>query len=439
VRDASNRNETMTGFRMRSAIPYDSEDNQRLHDAVNENLDKAGLLSSFKDDPNYPHFTQSEEQEEKPGILKRVRDWAVGEDYLKYEESGEIAKALNALQMEEWIREGGGGEEGKIYARDKIAAYGGMNPWMDIFAAGVFGTEPEHAAAPLVNKWAYKATNTLGVLSGAALMGAGVAPRAASGAIQLGRAYDLGARTTFILTSAAGGAATLAGKSIIDIGANIIEGKDISIMDATTFILSSAGYGAAFGTAGGAISSPFIRMPTEAAMGYVSVKLQGGSDEDAAFMALTFTALGFMNSKHLGPAKKEFALGQLKNEFVLWGKRRWGAEKEPIIKDFADKYISEVRNVKSGDVNIAWLDRTLIDMKNDAGAWRPAAAKPKKITGEVAPTTKPVEPVAKEKEIKAEFEVTEAPAKESVAGREVVFEPPIEVPALIHTFQVDNL
>jgi len=305
---------------------------------------------------------------------------------------------------------------GEERGKELYIATRGREPWMEAVYSGATGSEPTIVLNELMSERSQKIAHFAGFLLGATPVSFLAGGPAAKLALKLGEKVVSSTKLLSIMTRAAGGAATLGGKTIMDTAVQIKEGVPVTAWDATKNILASAGYGTAFGAVGGAISSPFARIPAEMATGYAAVKLQGGDNEDAMFLALTFGALGMLNTKNLRPIEREFAFRRMRTQFEEFARKNYEIPKEKI-GDFAAKAENMLRAETADKVTIQRIDKLINSMKSD---WR-------KILSEELPPPKP-EPARKP----GRGFVTKPAPEEPVTPKPEPEVKPTELPELIN-------
>ena len=265
------------------------------------------------------------------------------------QQAKETAKAINQLWIDSEVR-----KHGRQGAMERFEKIGGEDPWLSVFVSGFTGGESRNMLEQVMSPMSRFSARTAGSLAKIMLLGTAINP--AMG--ELGEKLNLGSKAIRALSQYGGSAATLGSSAAADVLVQVAEGKDITAWDATKMILSSAGFGLAYGAAGevtGKISSPFLKIPADAATGYVAAKLTGGDDEEAALMALTFAGLGILH----GPRNltdKEFAWNRFSKQYGQYMERTKGipANKaeamfrklEPMFRKEAEKMgIAEIDGI----------------------------------------------------------------------------------------------
>jgi hypothetical protein len=347
-----------------------TRDKERYYDQVAEQLRKenAKVTETPLEDTNQYPVAESTYRPlpdiKEPTRKTEPRDYTISQapkglvdqEFDKRSREEKTAEAMNQLFLDDLVK-----KLGKEGAKQRMREYGTVDPWFSVFMSGASGADVP-MTAQLMKPINEKLFHTLGFLGGAALIGSGVRKKAVEGTHKIGEALDLGSRPIHIMGRMAGSASTLVGKTVLDLHAAHISDKDISVMDMTKAILASAGYGTAFGLVG-SINSPFVRIPTETAVGYLAEKIGGGTDEDAMFSAIVFTALGAMNNKNLRPIEREFAYQRLKKNFVDYTAKRYNAPKE-AVENLWNKHDKTFRQ-QAEKHSLGDIDNVISKMKAD--------------------------------------------------------------------------
>jgi hypothetical protein len=128
----------------------------------------------------------------------------------------------------------------------------------------------------------------------------------------LARTLSMGAlsRYTTILRIAGGraaqGATTFTLESLVNNLAEMVGGQKKTIMGVLTDAKEAANFGAGLGLVG-TIANPLLRIPAEATYGFMSAKMEGATNQEAAINAAAFAIFGLFNTKNLSGAYKEAA------------------------------------------------------------------------------------------------------------------------------------
>ena len=362
-------------------------------------------------------------QQDEKGVLLKTKEALFGEET----QEAKTAKAMNQLFIDDLVRKHGR-EGAKEFIMEGIGA---PNPWGDVFVSAASGGESRNMLEQLMTPVSKMSAEITGFLTGVAITQTAVGVKGGSTALNIvDKVLKNPKSSTLLMAQKMGGAgATLAAKTTLDVMGAIASNKDISVGDATKQILVNGGFGMAVGAIG-SIPSPYVRIPTETAFGYVSSKMMGGSEKEAIITALTFAGLGMLNNKNLKLAEKEFAYQRMKGEFFKYAERNYGKNAKGKVEKIWNKNEGVFRK-KAEDVTIQDIDNTISGLKNDMEiifrASEEGLVPVKKAPPKAQkPPIKPVEPAEpKPIEVKPEKPV------EPVKPTEIVKEPkiePVEVP-----------
>ena len=398
-------------------------------------------------------------QQDEKGVLLKTKEALFGEET----QEAKTAKAMNQLFIDDLVRKHGR-EGAKEFIMEGIGA---PNPWGDVFVSAASGGESRNMLEQLMTPQSKMSAEITGFLTGVAITQTAVGVKGGSAALNIvDKVLKNPKSSTLLMAQKMGGAgATLAAKTTLDVMGAIASNKDISVGDATKQILVNGGFGMAVGAIG-SIPSPYVRIPTETAFGYVSSKMMGGSEEEAIVTALTFAGLGMLNNKNLKLAEKEFAYQRMKSEFFKHAERNYGKDAKGKVEKIWNKNEGVFRK-KAEEVTIQDIDNTISGLKNDMEiifraseeglvAVKKAPPKAQKAPPKAQkPPVKPVEPaepkpieVKPEKPVEAEkaveiakepkIEAAEAPEKAVTPVEPTLVEAPIEVEPIEFSKQIEK-